>query len=712
MQDKSRMGVRLTGAEASFHAHHSPVGAFGSFTCGLAGARGGLGFELGKPANQDIYVGVQRGSQEGSAEIVCLPFFVGSEDAAARYLVEQTNAPQKGSGVLAFPLDRMTRDYGFGSDRFSVEGLEFALYTPVEPLPDPASATRGALRDALLPAVIATLTLDNTGGTEAITAFFALAFEESGIEFLNGEEHRGRVGFTWRDKLGVLGESSDGPEPFLFSRFSLPDGLRGRGAPHRLGTVPGIGFTVPPGKRRTLTLALGWYLAGKVTTRVETSYLYASHYASLRDVLTHALDRANELRESARRFDAFGASRSLSADRQFLMAHAIRSYQGSTQLLELKGRPLWVVNEGEYCMLNTLDLTVDHVFWELAQNPWVVKNTLDTFARWYSYTDQCGVSFCHDMGVHNSFSPPETSSYELSGLTGCFSFMTQEELCNWVLTGACYWAKTADGGWLLQHRALLQRCLTSMIARADQHGIMTVDSSRCAGGSEITTYDSLDASLGQARNNLYLALKCWATYLALALLGIEREACLERASALGNAVAARALPSGLLPAVFEADSKGYSARILPASEALVYPMYWARHARSAVAETARAWLSRDGRFGALLRAIDAHISAALDDPEQRNVFPDGGIRLSSTSDNSWMSKIAIFQHVAERELELDPSVSVSALFQRADRAHAVWQRRGSAQFACSDQFLCGVAEGSRYYPRCVTTWLWIDAASQ
>ena len=32
---------------------------------------------------------------------------------------------------------------------------------------------------------------------------------------------------------------------------------------------------------------------------------------------------------------------------------------------------------------------------------------------------------------------------------------------------------------------------------------------------EITTYDSLDHSLGQARNNIYLAGKCWASYLAL-----------------------------------------------------------------------------------------------------------------------------------------------------------------------------------------------------
>lgn len=44
---------------------------------------------------------------------------------------------------------------------------------------------------------------------------------------------------------------------------------------------------------------------------------------------------------------------------------------------------------------------------------------------------------------------------------------------------------------------------------------MGLDSSRTQGGAEITTYDSLDVSLGQSRNNIYLAGKCWAVYVAL-----------------------------------------------------------------------------------------------------------------------------------------------------------------------------------------------------
>ena len=48
------------------------------------------------------------------------------------------------------------------------------------------------------------------------------------------------------------------------------------------------------------------------------------------------------------------------------------------------------------------------------------------------------------MGAHNNFSPKGRSSYELANLTGCFSYMTVEQLCNWILTAGCYMAKTRD----------------------------------------------------------------------------------------------------------------------------------------------------------------------------------------------------------------------------------------------------------------------------
>ncbi|KGP85302.1 glycoside hydrolase family 52 protein, partial [Paenibacillus sp. MAEPY1] len=69
-----------------YNAHHSPIGAFASFTLGYKGAKGGLGLELGKPADQNVYIGLQ---SRDSENYEALPFFEAVEDASVRYDVEK-----------------------------------------------------------------------------------------------------------------------------------------------------------------------------------------------------------------------------------------------------------------------------------------------------------------------------------------------------------------------------------------------------------------------------------------------------------------------------------------------------------------------------------------------------------------------------------------------------------------------------------------------
>ena len=65
-----------------FNAHHSPIGAFASFTLGFPGKNGGLGLELGRPAEQNVYIGCEsttpgyappRRLTAGSARCLSLP---------------------------------------------------------------------------------------------------------------------------------------------------------------------------------------------------------------------------------------------------------------------------------------------------------------------------------------------------------------------------------------------------------------------------------------------------------------------------------------------------------------------------------------------------------------------------------------------------------------------------------------------------------------
>jgi hypothetical protein len=725
------------------------MGAFASFTCGTFGSRGGMAAQVGRPGGQDLYIGVKDGSRFDGGPIRCLPFFrsatVGGA-GAADFQVEQANAgpveQHVAHGVIALSANEVTRHYGWATDRWVTEGFTFTVYTPFGEIPDPSRADPARMRDALCPAVVAELEVDNTRGLRPRTAVFAMNFNEPGWLPVDGAGP-GRRGFSLRSQFGILGEVVGGqshamhghtinghamnglsgnghrraelPQPALFCRWSPDQGLA-EAVPHRLGSCPGLCVEVPPGQRLVLRLALGWYLGGVVTTGREGRYLYARHYTGLADVLASALARGDPA-PACDAIDRRLTTSGLSGDQQFQVAHATRSYYGSTQLLEVGGRPTWVVNEGEYCMMNTLDLGVDQMFWELDRNPWVVRNLLDGFARHYSYVDGLkgpggqtlpgGISFTHDQGAHNNFSPRGQSSYELPELDAvCFSFMTAEQLANWVLMAATYVTATGDSNWARQNGHVLLACLDSLRNRGGTGAIPEFDSTRCGThGAEITTYDSLDHSLAQTRNNLYMAVKFWAAFRGLATLFDRlggpawldaRGIALALAERAAQTVCGQAGPDGVIPAVFEPDNTGYHSRILPAVEGLLYPHVWGEN----VATIAPA----------LYAALRRHTLALLTDPQRRNVFPDGGIKLSSTSDNSWMSKIALFQHVARTVLCLDADPAVAELLARADAAHVAWQTQGSGYWACSDQFVNGVAKGSRYYPRVVTAALWFRHA--
>jgi hypothetical protein len=701
----------------SFNAQHSPCGAFFSFTCGNFGTRGGFGLQIGKPGNQNIYVGARLGERNAKSPIRCLPFFQGAQgaNAASAFLVEQASTPASGaSPVEVYATDQIKRHYGWGSDRWVTPDFEFILYTPIVDLPDPETATAGHMQRALLPAVVGELIVDNSRGQSPKTAFFGLDINEPGIRVSPGA-----LGFEHRDGFGMRAAKENGA--FAFQRWTVQQGLEDANPVHMLGRLPGVGITVPPGEKRTLRIALGVHLPANVMLGMEGQYLYTRYYGCIDQVLDAALERFDELKAAAIACDQRLLGSGLSADQQFLIAHSTRSYYGSTQLLLVGGKPFWIVNEGEYCMLNTLDLSVDHVFWELDRNPWVVRNLLDNFVRFFSYQDQVrargsrqwqlgGLSFCHDMGAYNVFSPVGNSSYELPNLDAlCFSYMTAEQLCNWIIIGATYVLKTNDLSWASSARATIEACLQSLINRGDENGFLALDSSRCGpDGAEITTYDSLDHSLAQTRNNLYMVVKAWASYAGLALLleklGAPAEAA--RAAKMMDAIAA-ALPGkagkdGIFPAVFEADNSGYTSRILPAIEALVYLLKWGcitepvPHANAAV-------------NAKMIASLRKHTLELLADDEARNFFPDGGLRLSSTSNNSWMSKIALFQQVVKKVWSLHQTPELGKKLDRADAAHVKWQTQGdSAYWAMSDQMVNGVAIGSKYYPRCITTALWME----
>ena len=746
----------MTPPTPNFNAHHAPVGAYLTVTCGHHGTRGGLAAQLGKPADQDLFIGYKNAAPHTPNPHHDLPFFNNADkiDPTEAFLPPKPNEDRQ----TFSPLADLTREYAWSTDRWKTpdHALEFNIYSPFIDIPDPATATPDQLRNALLPAITAELIIDNRTGTDSKTGFFSINFQEAGNRILENLP-AGRIAFAHRAHYGIAAELFDmtakgspppvdakDSTPFAFLRWWPHEGLEDASNPvHLLGTTPGIAFEIPPGKRYTLRLALACHLPDIVTTRLEGRYLYTRYYKNLEDVLNTALDRFCDLKQLAKSQDKQLANSGLSENQQFLIAHATRSYYANTQLLEIDNQPYWIVNEGEYCMMNTLDLAVDHVFWELDRNPWVVKNLLDNFLKHYSYTDQVklaphgnagpsfaegGLSFTHDQGTHNQFSPFGQSSYELKDLTGCFSYMTQEQLCNWILIAAIYISRSDDVAWAQGNANTLYSCLQSLEHRIDAAPLSRVlgrpekwqmkfaDTVLTGSGQEITTYDSLDPSLGQARNSLYLATKACVAFFGLSMMferlgtfaehdySIDAEQCALRiASAIDTQ-----LPDGhlFIPAVFEKQSPGFSARILPAIEALLFCLEWglSEHQLGGPA------------YEQLVSALRTHTITLLSDKESRNKFPDHGIKLSSTSNNSWLSKIAIVQHVARSLFNLDENGNPRATdrepratgWEHADAAHVKWLTTAPGAYWCAcDQIVSGEAKGSKYYPRLITTALWL-----
>lgn len=687
-----------------FNALHPAAGAFASFTLGAKGASGGLGLELGGPADEDVFIGVESDRLSGVFE--ALPFYGPQTKGGSHFGTESTPVAAT-LALTAFPDNSISRTFGAGIDEWRAGDLTFRVVSPAKPVPDPVLAHDEDLRFALVPAVVAELTLDNSRGTRTRRAFFGYA-GSIGNRAMRAWEDGGMTGVG----QGCAAIATDDPEAYArvgFEPEAILSSERTLSHGFMLGRTGMIVSEAMPGEVKTIRLAIGWFREGNATEGTASRYLYRRLFASMEKVLAYALSSFERLESMAQEQDR-RLARALSPERFAMIAAAIRSYYGSTQCLELADeRPLWVVNEGEYRMMNTLDLMPDQAPFELALNPWTVRSELDFYLDRHSYEDRVrapgdaethpgGIAFTHDVGVASTFAEPGTSAYELAGRSDCFSFMSCEELVNWTLCACLYALRAGDRSWLRDNANTLASCLESLINRDDadcekRNGVMSLDSDRCRGGSEITTYDSLDASLGQARGSLYLAVKSWAAYALLAetLLGAgQMEACEQakrQALLCAGTIARSAGETGVLPANLNEPSL---ALVIPAIEGLAFPAMLGK------------WdcLSEDGPYGSLVRALRTHFERVMASGACR--FADGGWRLSSTSANSWLSKIYLCQYVAERVFGCEPD-------RAADFAHLGWLlREGNRYYAWSDQMLNGIAVGSRYYPRGVTAALWLE----
>ncbi|SDZ48662.1 Glycosyl hydrolase family 52 [Evansella caseinilytica] len=688
----------------SFFSHHSAFGAYSTFTMGKVDRGGGFKLSHVFPSHNNLYIGFKKDGEKGKI----FPFVETKQQEKKESAFTSINELEAGEAATSVFIGKndFQREMNWATETWSHENFRFSLLTPFTYSDELKNLDEDSIKKLVLPAIFAELEYDNTNSEKEAMIVFGMEDMTRLISDTLGGGYAGGAKDT-RTAFACLTDGKAVSEQF---GWEMLNNLWEDRVLNRLGNEVATRITVAPGKKEKVTFVLATYQSGVITSGIPTSFLYTKYFKDIEEVITFALENKEYYLKTVKERDEELQNGSLNEHQQFLISHATRSYYANTQLLvDEGGEPIWVVNEGEYQMMNTFDLTIDQLFFEMKFHPWTSKYVLDLFNKRYSYFDKVhnrageefpgGLSFTHDMGVANMFSSEGYSSYERAKLDGCFSYMTHEQLVNWTLCSTIY-GLNADKQWLMEQTDSFRQVFQSLLNRdLNDDGIMDVDSSRCEGGSEITTYDSLDESLGQARNNLYLAVKTWASYVSLehvfkALNLPERadEAVRKSYQIVETLKKQFDHENEFIPAVFEQNNR---SKIIPAVEGLLFPYYLGD--KDAV--------SKDGRYKELIALLSKHIRTVL----KEDVCIDkqsGAWKLSSTSYNTWMSKIFMSQFVIKDILELEYE---EQLWENWDKVHADFMKNACSELAATDQVDSrnGKDLGSRLYPRLVTNILWV-----
>lgn len=654
-----------------FNADHAPFGAYDSLVYGNRGVQnrwGGFAHATGDVPKTGVTIGTL-----DETGLHRLPFTPGT--------------------LSEIDPSKITRTLRACTDTWTTPTFSFTHYTPAWPLADWDLSTTDERKRFLLPATWIDFDIRNPSKTSPLTFVFGLPVEGKKTDFFNGKMQ----GFAFgnRSYLAVakgtatLIESSAAP---------LAPSLHGS-----LFTV-----TLEPGQSRSLRVFVASYDTHVTTGPIKAKCYYTSLFSSIDDVLDSASQLAAQNKKQCEVMDKRLQQCGQNVYRQFLSAHALHSYLYNTEMLiDADQQPLFAELEGEYAFINTFDLTIDHAFYQLAMHPWTLRNILDRFANQYTYrsnvTDRAGQSheggrsFTHDMGRGMAFSPLGTSDYESR-----LPLMSAEELQNWILCAGLYYKKTTDLQFLQSHEQTLREAMDSLIHRdaateKDRRGIIGLVSGKGDGSSEITTYDALDHSLKSARDSGYLAVKCWACYIALESLfkdlgdADRAQQARTQADLAAKTIVSQYEPKArTFPAVFDGKN---TSRTIPMIEALVYPQQMGL--KDAV--------SLQGPYKEMLAALRDHTQTILTSGTCLDATT-GGWKLSSTSNNTWQSKVYLNQYVAEQILQLKSDRTEGNI----DAIHASFQVLGCPELAWCDQLqsTTGRALGSTHYPRGVTSALW------
>lgn len=685
-----------------FSTHHSPVGANASLTFGAPNRGFSIDHERNQPGAEDGDLLVAWGFGPGTVR--CLPFVSGGglldQETAQMQAAGDDKADTIESRWSFVSPDDVERILSPSCDMYSCGPLIFRVWSPYPRIPEPNLAED--LHDWTLPAVWLEADLDNSGSRTEAVVFLGFRWRAAGrmrpLAWTAPELSGVALGSQW----ALASESSTGA--FTIRDGSVAAGVEtGQRIENMAGMEGGIALKVPAGERKTLRACLVWQHHGPATQGLSTQYVFQCFWTSLESVCKQALEISPKCITAARLDDNELLLRTGGqAWRASLLAQSIRGYAANTQLLlDTDGGIHWCVLEGQYWWRNTLDLAADHLAWEQDRHPWVRGLIMKDHIENHSYHDLFpgGLCFGHDQGNMTQYAPHGSSGYERSNQRGCYSFMTLEQLLNGIYVLA---AGAIDGDPRCM-AAPWSDLLDSMLNRDNpdfsrRTGILKMGSDRVGPqGAEITTYDALDHSLMAACGSVYIGLKGLCAALLIAkvtgLTGNNRLASRARGWAV--------LANSGWGALFDHEGGHFPANALdPAIKSLVLAALdpFAMPLHYGLAGEIEA-------LPGLKHRLEAHSVVCLSGG-CRHI--SGGLRLSSTSDMTWPSKIILCLSVLEwlgTDLERDETVALRELLR--------WCQVLAAKGTIADQIRLDLdqAVGGAYYPRMVTSTLFLTAGN-
>jgi len=658
---------------------HAPMGACSTIAYGHYGQPCGIGTSNGEyPYSSDNGGGVVIGLSRVSG-LQLLPFVAATSNVA--------------DNATFFPNTAIQRALTPGTDEYLISGtgLSFTHYSPAWLMPDLNAASLDEKRRFFLPATWLVFTVTNNDSAPE-DFYFGLPVAVTPKTFANGA-YQGVV----------LGEAALAVQT---GSCELLTGSALTSVFNHMNQGFALHLSVPAGQTRTLMVAIAFYRNTVVDSRTGSKYFYTTLFSSVDSVFDAAFARFGDAQLRCQQLAGAMSNAGLNPYRQFLASYALHSYMADTAcLIDPQGVVHWWEMEGYFNFINTFDLTVDHAFYAACMLPWALRNVLDGFSGalsgpGYSYeiplysptgtqVSTQGFSFSHDMGL-----------WPTSGTGPAYgSNMGQEELQAWILSAGLYWSHTADHAWLTNNAGLLQRCLNSMLLRDNTNSAARDGITKNVNSGEITTYDNLDASLQRPAFSARLAVRNWASYLALEAMfrdiddNPDGDTCHDMAGVAAQTIVDRwntYHPTlGYIPALLDGDN---TAATTPIIEGLAYPA--AMGLTNAIDRTA-------GPYAPMLQALSNHLAAVL---VPSKCLPWGWL-MTSANIIAWQSKVFICQYAAEVVL----GITNNSVNGSIDQIHASIEIEAGPREGCVDATdgtgRHGFA-GGVHYPRAVSTALW------